>query len=86
MNPAPFRSAYRAGLKADRLAQRVRHVLPARPGWPTVRRPLRSPGRMRPTDGALLPTSGEQLNNARLPEKRDQKIAAIIVSKSRSGQ
>lgn len=85
MNPAPFTSAYRAGLKADWLAQRVRHVFPARPGWPTVRRPLRSLGGMRPTDGALLPTSGQQLNSARLPGQRDQKIAAIVVSKSRSG-
>lgn len=85
MNPAPFTSAYRAGLEADRLAQRVWHVLPAGPGLCTVRRPLRSPGGMRSTDGALPPTSGQQLNDARLPGKRDQKIAAIVVDKLRSG-
>lgn len=86
MNPATFTLAYYPGPKADRQAQRVRYVVPSRPGRPWVRRGLTSPGRRRLKDGALLSAFEQKLNHARLLAKSDRKIAAVAVSKSWSAQ
>jgi hypothetical protein len=67
-------------LKADRLAQRFRRVLPPSPGQPKDLRRLASLRHRRPSDRAALPTSEPKQNYAPMQAKNDQKTVATVKS------